>query len=407
MTLMPRLIATASLAGLAVVLLAPTRADDRPPLLPAKVTPPPEGTSGEKTYEYPPYATAAEKQEFVLLRVRDWTTDPAMRKKLLAVCQFESLEDRLGFDAPGRKRLTKLFPTTALDIDQWKPLLNSVQMTKVPPVALATLTAEERLSREGHFERMRALASLHEVEVQKFVTNPGFGNMRLVLQRFGQPAEEPPADWSEGDRGDPANLPKAGGFFSAGEDKKGPTLPSVSALAGFHTSTAHEFARPDSWGLVKDKTQVAGFRPHTLEFVPDGHDRRRYDREHPLKDKAGRVTGYPLIERWAVRKVELIGLLMHDAPVVYQNPDGKLPTMAAVKDTKTRELTEFESNGLKDLSAGKEVVGVDAATNQVRMVGAIRMAGACLKCHEGKRGDLLGAFTYELVRVPAFVPAQK
>ena len=383
MTPLPRLIGTACLAGLAVALLAPTRADDRPPPPPTKVTPPPGGTSGEKTYEYPPNATAAEKQEIVLLRVRDWATDPAMRKDLLAAYPFESLEDRLGFDAPGRKRLAKQFPTVALDLDRWKPLLNTEQMTKIPPAALATLTADERLGREGHFERMHALASLHQVEVQKFVTNPGFGIMRLALQRFDQPAEEPPADWSEGDRGGPVNLPKAGSFFSAGEDKKGPTLPSVAALADFHTSTAHEFARPDSWGLVKDRTQVAGFRPHALEFVPDGHARRRFDHEHPVKDKAGRVTGYPVIERWAVRKVELIGLLMHDAPVVYQNPDGRLPTMAAVKDTKTRGLTEFESNGLKDLSAGKEVVAVDAATNQVRMVGAIRMAGGV---HEVPRG---------------------
>jgi len=105
--------------------------------------------------------------------------------------------------------------------------------------------------------------------------------------------------------------------------------------------------------------------------------------------------------------VELIGLLVHESPVVYLNPDGKLPSMAAVKEAKTRDLTAFESGGLKDLAAGKDVVSVDAATNQVRMVGAIRMAGACTKCHEGERGDLLGAFTYDLVRVPAFVPPQK
>jgi hypothetical protein len=36
-------------------------------------------------------------------------------------------------------------------------------------------------------------------------------------------------------------------------------------------------------------------------------------------------------------------------------------------------------------------------------LGAIRMATGCMKCHDGNRGDLLGAFTYELVRDPAFV----
>ena len=105
--------------------------------------------------------------------------------------------------------------------------------------------------------------------------------------------------------------------------------------------------------------------------------------------------------------MELIGLLVHESPVVYLNPEGKLPSMREAAGAKTRELTEFESGGLKDLAAGKEVVAVDAATNQVRMVGAVRMAGACTKCHDGKPGDLLGAFTYDLVRVPAFVPPQR
>jgi len=406
MTPLPRLIATAGLVALALPLLVTTRADDRPPLPPMQITPPPGKASLKKSSEYPPGATDAEKREIDLLRVRDWDADPAVRKKLLAAYPFESLEDRLGFDAPGRKRVSNALPTAALDLEKWKPLLNTEKRATIPPPALATLLADERVNREGYFDRVRALASLHQLEVQKFVTNPGFGNMRLI-RGFDRAAEAPPADWSEGDRGDPVTLPKAGGFFILGEDGKGPTLPSVLALVGFHTSAAHEFSRPDSWGLVKDKTQVAGFQPHALEFVPDGNARRRFDQQHPTTDKAGRVTGYPLVERWAVRKVELIGLLVHESPVVYLNPDGKLPTMAVVKEAKTRGLTEFESNGLKDLSAGKEVVSVDAATNQVRMVGAIRMAGACMKCHEGERGDLLGAFTYDLVRVPAFAPAQK
>jgi hypothetical protein len=220
-------------------------------------------------------------------------------------------------------------------------------------------------------------------------------------------AETAPTDWSEADRGEVVNLPKTGGFFNASPDKKGPTLPSTVALVGFHATSAHEFARPDLWGLVKDKTHVAGFLPHALESVPDGNTRRRFDSEKPTKDKTGRITGYPVIERWAIRRTELIGLLMHDAPVVYTSLDNKLPTMAGIKDAKTRELTEFELGGLKDVAAGKEVVVVDATTNQVRMVGAIRMAAACMKCHDGKQGDLLGAFSYDLVRVPAYVAGQK
>jgi hypothetical protein len=401
------LIASVSLVSVAVALLTSTRADDPKPPPPAKAAPPAGPPLAKGTPEYPARATDAEKREIDLVWLRGRDAESALREKLLAAYPFESLEDRLRFDAPGRKRVAKLLPTPDIDLDASKALLRKGQPEKVPPAALATLLADERLAREGHFDRVRTLATLHKLEVQKFVTNPGFGYMRMVDWRGSDPDEAPPADWSEGDRGEPVALPKTGSFFTAGQDKNGPTLPSALALAGFHAFTAHEFARPDSWGLVKDKTQVAGFRPHALEFVPDGRVRRRHDHERPIKDAAGKVTGYPLIERWAVGRVELIGLLMHESPVAYLNPDGKLPSMAAVKEAKTRGLTEFESNGLKDLAAGKEVVAVDAATNQLRMVGAIRMAGACQKCHDGKPGDLLGAFSYELVRVPVFVPAQK
>ncbi len=32
----------------------------------------------------------------------------------------------------------------------------------------------------------------------------------------------------------------------------------------------------------------------------------------------------------------------------------------------------------------------------VRMVGSLRAANQCVKCHDGQRGDLLGAFSYRL-----------
>jgi hypothetical protein len=144
-----------------------------------------------------------------------------------------------------------------------------------------------------------------------------------------------------------------------------------------------------------------------MEYTPYPPARERRDEKNPTKDKNGEITGYPLVERWAVRKVELLGLLMHEAPVVYLNPDNRLPTMADVKDAKTRPLEEFEALALKDLAKGKDAVYVAASTNQVRMVGAIRMAEACTKCHDGKQGDLLGALTYDLVRTPAFIPPEK
>ncbi len=337
-----------------------------------------------------------------LLNLRNKLTEQN-RDEFRRAFPFRSLEDRLKFDPDGRKRIAKTLAPAALDVAKWEPVYRTTDANTIPPAVRGVIEAEERLKHEGHFERTQALARIHSAEVEKFVTNPGFGYMRMVTP-FGRldAPEKYPGDWSEADRGDEVKLPADGDFFTPNPDKAGPTLPARAALASFHTATAHEFARPDSWGLVKDKKEVAGFLPHALRFAPNEHYRRRVDRENPIKNKDGNVTGYPDIERWAVRKVELVGILMHDSPVAYVTESKKLPTMADVANAKTRELTDFESKGLKQLAAGKDAVVVDATTNQVRMVGAIRMAQACLKCHDGSRGDLLGAFSYDLVRDPAF-----
>jgi hypothetical protein len=356
--------------------------------------------------KYPPHVkTDAQKRDFDLFRSYG-VTDPAQKQKMLDAYPFVSLEERLKFDGPGRKRVNRALPAADLELARWG-LDYWNNRAKIPPAPLAMLTIEDHLKNEEYFQRSVALAELHKLEVRKFVTNPGFGRARLVRRSTSAENDPPPRDWSEGDRGADVTLPETGGFFAASRDKKGPTLPSVVALRQFHSETTYEFSRPDSWGLVRDKKQVAGFKPHTLEGTPDAYARKRHDEKNPTKDKDGRITGYPVVERWAVRKVELIGLLMHDSPVVYLNSENRLPTMADVKDAQTRAPIEFESNALKDLAAGKEAVFVAATTNQVRMVGAIRMAEACTKCHDGKQGDLLGAFTYDLVRVPAFVPAEK
>lgn len=353
----------------------------------------------------PPPATDAGKREVDLLNSLYAKTDAAERKKLADAYPFVSLKDRLAFDAPGRGRVNKAFPTPDLKLPADAPFPVYADPKTMTPAAVALVQFEQQLRRESRHARTRALAAVHELKVNEFIHSPGFGHERLVWMPSHTP-DVPPKDWSEADRGEPVTLPADGGFFTADKGKKGPTMPAVTALAHFHAATSHEFVTTDSWGLVKKDKTAAGFKPHALAGLPD-LGRARYDTTAPKKDATGRITGYPLVERWAVRRVELIGLLMHDSPVVYLNPDGKLPAMDAAKDGGTRDLTEFETTSLKDLAAGKDVVAVDAVTNHVRMVGAIRMASACLKCHEGKRGDLLGAFTYDLVRDPAFVAKDK
>lgn len=72
--------------------------------------------------------------------------------------------------------------------------------------------------------------------------------------------------------------------------------------------------------------------------------------------------------------------------------------MEALKGAKVRPLSEFEADALAKLRKGEDLV-TDAAEREVRMVGSLRATKQCLQCHDVKRGDLLGCFSYDLVRV--------
>ena len=91
--------------------------------------------------------------------------------------------------------------------------------------------------------------------------------------------------------------------------------------------------------------------------------------------------------------MDLIGLLMHEGPVVYISAN--LPRMNELGTAPTRPLDAFEREGLKSLQAGGELF-VRGTAPKARMIGAIRSTKQCLGCHGGGRGELLGAFSYGL-----------
>ena len=76
-----------------------------------------------------------------------------------------------------------------------------------------------------------------------------------------------------------------------------------------------------------------------------------------------------------------------------------LPRMQELSDKATRPLTELEIKGLEQLRAGEDL-HVQAQLNTIRMVGALRARKQCIECHQVERGEVLGAFSYELRRVP-------
>ena len=152
--------------------------------------------------------------------------------------------------------------------------------------------------------------------------------------------------------------------------EQGPILASLKSL---HRLGVEEFANAQDFGFVtRDGKQMAGFIPHRFTKPVKVDPRRR------------------------LKRFDLVGLLMHDQPVVYVSD--KLPRMNELKNVPTRGLDAFEASAVQVLRSGEAIVIRDDAAG-TRMVGAVRAAKQCLTCHETKRGELLGAFTYRFERL--------
>ena len=107
------------------------------------------------------------------------------------------------------------------------------------------------------------------------------------------------------------------------------------------------------------------------------------------------MTEAPRDAIWLLTQLRLVSLLMHAEPAVYDS--NELPNMANLGSTNTFPLDDFESRNLEKLYAGDHIQ-IEPRVNEIRMLGAIRCSKTCLNCHDAKRGELLGAFTYTLTR---------
>lgn len=233
--------------------------------------------------------------------------------------------------------------------------------------ALVTLDEEVRSQAHRGWIRDRQLVQIHERTTDQFVSAPGFGVGR-VAAFVGPPSRETLGqEW----RGSVPDQPGPRGTSAGDADPPGDGEPVAAGggLQEMHRAAALDFLNPEGWGLVKGRDRVAGFRPHRFSAVPDAKP------------------------KWEVETVELVGLLMHPEPVVYVS--AKLPAMDQLRGAPTRGLDEFESAGLARLRAGEDAhaAGTDA---RVRMVASLRNGKACITCHGGRYGDLLGAFSYTL-----------
>jgi hypothetical protein len=154
-------------------------------------------------------------------------------------------------------------------------------------------------------------------------------------------------------------------------ERVGPT--DDENLHAFHLDSLLNFVNPRGFGWVKSRAEVAGFQAHHFRSVPKS-------------------------ERWRVESIELVGLLLHQKPVVYVT--ASLPRMEELRAASTRALDAFEAVGLAELKKG-EGLFVSESKAGLRLLGSIRATEHCTACHGGDGGELLGAFSYALTRAPA------
>ena len=280
---------------------------------------------------------------FFLLGPRASEQKEADARKKLA---FESLIDRLpkGKPVPPTKALSSEAKT------RWE-ILN-----------------RDLASEQDH--RAKLLKELHEKTRKFFIDSPGAGPERRLLT----PEEILLDDWQVASAldqpGGPADFPLSPGEPLSRVEPNG-------ELYGYHKDGISDFLYPRGFGYVKDRAHVAGFKPH-------GFRSRRWTVNESW--------------RWRVQHVQLIGILSHEKPVVYLTD--RLPSMEQVRQGKTRTLDFFEEAALPALCEGEDLF-IASKGETVRMLGALRATKTCQQCHDAEVGDLLGAFSYTLRRVPS------
>lgn len=212
--------------------------------------------------------------------------------------------------------------------------------------------------------RLNQLNFLHKEEVQRFVNSSGFGVSRFirrpklnVLVRESQdyPVIRQAVSEPESPSGEPGTR-----FV--------PGILAGQPLYDLHQRSIVDFANVAGYGRMMSPLQFVGFLPHGFRESPD-----------PIR----------------VQSIELVSLVLHDPPVVYQSE--YLPRMDKLRGARTRPLDSLEVAGLAALQ-GDEDLYVEETAQRVRLLGAVRNVEQCIQCHGGERGDLLGAFSYVLGR---------
>ena len=255
------------------------------------------------------------------------------------------------------------------------PAVSQFVLTSTPVVG----TEQPSLPGEKSERRVIGLKALHADRVSHFIDSPGFGLNRMAHVRMFYFSKQLPPERPV------VPIKLDSGQFQIFEGI------TEARLRDYHEQGVRDFVNPEGYGWVKEKQAVAGFHEHQFSQRPsiqwDGVSERR--------------------DRWNIVRIQLVSLLKHDPPMVYQSAN--LPRMDELKNRDVRPLTPFESDGLASLHSGESPTIYTLRNDKlVNMLGAIRTRKDCTDCHHVPEGTLLGAFSYELQEIDSveYVPQE-
>jgi hypothetical protein len=284
---------------------------------------------------------------------------------------LESMADRLAYEKGSRQR---------------EPITGP---------ALERLLLLERQIGDPESRRVAELREIHQSYVIRFANSDGFGVVRLLGKNansaFGTVGSSIAAtmgvggSWSSEsvpqersiklplDYEEPNLIPK---YRDSSEEDPASKIPGKGAFLTMHQAGLVDFINTEGFGYVEDRRHVAGFRPHGFRLLPS-------------------LERSENSELWELRRLDLISLLTHEEPVAYVSED--LPQMKQLRAAPVRSLDEIEKKMLRAVQGGEDLQ-MAWAGDRIRMVGSIRAARQCVKCHDVNRGELLGAFSYKFQR---------
>ena len=233
--------------------------------------------------------------------------------------------------------------------------------------------------------RTRQLKKIHDSQFERFIRTEGFGISRgsfmiPIRDDLIQIDATKSIDFDEPVvpiRTDNYTLPRS--RYDLSDNTRGLTINTNrrKELNEFHFWGVFDFVDPIGWGWIPEKQKVAGFIPHAFHLnQPDTH--------HGSQELRLKLLQLVTIDRF-------------DEPRAFVLDH--LPRMDEIsgETVPTRELSEFEKQAIDRLRTNEDIV-IDDSGDPVRMVGSIRALEDCLQCHTARRGELLGAFTYEFSR---------